>query len=475
MSGYTYFKSDREDLEKAFRIATGDITGNISLYRGELQDQEKPVIMAGLGYDRPWTRDAAINVWNGCGLINREVSKNTLISMLTEDGYGKRIGGQYWDAIIWVTGAWNYYLYSGDKPFLEETLAISLNSLKYFEDTEYNPLSGLFRGAPSYADGISAYPDRYTAVGSYHDIQYWAEHNKDLRHEKGEGLPIEALSTNCLYYNAYKLLSAMAEELKVEVDPLWKEKEENILAAINSHLWIEDKGHYRYFIDPWEGSEAQDGLGHSLAILLDVADEKQKEKILENQYISPAGIPCLWPVFDRYDNNKEHTGRHNGTVWPHIQGFWGSAAAGQGKKELFEKELEMLTSFALRDGQFGEVFHPETGIEYGGLQENSNGVIEEYFLCHRQTWSATAYLRLILMGLYGMVFSSRGIRFTPTLPADSSFVHIHGLNYRKMKLNIRIDGTGDNIQSFTVNGNSCSEPVLPSSLEGDVQVRICLN
>ena len=181
---------------------------------------------------------------------------------------------------------------------------------------------------------------------------------------------------------------------------------------------MEDKGHYRYFIDPWKGSEAQDGLGHSLAILLDVADERQKEKILKNQYISPAGIPCLWPVFNRYSRDEKHVGRHNGTVWPHIQGFWGTAAAGQGKTELFEKELQMLTTFALRDGQFGEVFHPETGLEYGGLQENSEGVIEEYFLCHRQTWSATAYLRLILMGLYGMSFSPEGIRFTPTIPED---------------------------------------------------------
>ena len=82
MNNNTYFKSDDEDLEKAFRIAAGDISGNISLYKGELSQKREPVLMAGMSYDRPWTRDAAINVWNGFGLINREISKNTFFISL---------------------------------------------------------------------------------------------------------------------------------------------------------------------------------------------------------------------------------------------------------------------------------------------------------------------------------------------------------------------------------------------------------
>ena len=39
-----------------------------------------PVILAGLHYDTPWTRDAAINAWNGGSLILPEVSRNTLLS-----------------------------------------------------------------------------------------------------------------------------------------------------------------------------------------------------------------------------------------------------------------------------------------------------------------------------------------------------------------------------------------------------------
>ncbi len=470
-----YLSGDREDINKAFRVAMGDITGNVALYQGQTRKKPEPVILAGMGYDRPWTRDAAINVWNGWGLIDREISRNTLNAMVTEDRWGKRIGGQYWDAVIWVTGAWHYYLYSGDREYLKEALEISLTSLRFFEETEHDPETGLFRGAPCYADGISAYPDRYTAVGPYHDIQYWAEHNPEQRQEKGEGLPIEALSTNCLYCNAYKLLPAMASELDLESDPRWDEMAEKIKTAINKFLWIEDKGLYRYFIDPWGGCDAQDGLGHSLAILLGIADRRKRDRILANQHVSPAGIPCLWPVFDRYLGREDHVGRHNGTVWPHIQGFWGSAAALEGNREAFVKELEALTRFALRDGQFGEVFHPETGVEYGGLQENSLGEIEEYFFCHRQTWSATAYLRLLFTGVFGMRFSEEGIDFIPLLPESCSRIYLQGLKYRNMNLNIAIEGSGTRIQSFSINGKNTDKPFLPSSLEGDVRVDIVLN
>lgn len=64
--------------------------------------------MGGAGYDTPWTRDAAINVWNGAGLIWLEVSRNTLLSVLERKAGKLVIGGQYWDAIIWATDAWNY-------------------------------------------------------------------------------------------------------------------------------------------------------------------------------------------------------------------------------------------------------------------------------------------------------------------------------------------------------------------------------
>jgi hypothetical protein len=122
-------------LDRAFAIALSDVEGNVHPYRAGWLETTKPVLMAGAGYDTPWTRDAAINVWNGAGLLWPEVAKNTLLSVLERKDGKALIGGQYWDAILWTTGAWNSYLYTGDRDFLglaleatENTLAQSGNS-----------------------------------------------------------------------------------------------------------------------------------------------------------------------------------------------------------------------------------------------------------------------------------------------------------------------------------------------------------
>ena len=57
-------------------------------------------------YDRPWTRDAAINSWNALSFIWPDLAEETLTAVLTDDQQtGLRIGGQYWDAIIWAQAA----------------------------------------------------------------------------------------------------------------------------------------------------------------------------------------------------------------------------------------------------------------------------------------------------------------------------------------------------------------------------------
>ena len=195
-----------------------------------------PVILAGLDYDTPWTRDAAINAWNGASLMMPEVSRNTLLSVLVRSEGKVRIGGQYWDAIVWTTGAWNHYLYTGDKQFLALALEATRNSLAYFEKTEFDAQDGLFRG-PGWSDGVAAYPDAYADAGGSSGILDWPKHNPDKVSKPGYGIPMKALSTNCLYYNAYVTAEKMAAELKAPVDPQWRAKAERLKKAINTQLW----------------------------------------------------------------------------------------------------------------------------------------------------------------------------------------------------------------------------------------------
>lgn len=390
-----------EVLNQAFRIAMGDLVSNISVRNGVL------VLNAGLDYPTPWIRDTAINIWNGTSLIFPDVMKNNLLSLIDDSENINPAGqyAQYWDVAIWCLGAWWHYLYTADEDFLALAYRVTCNTLHYFEATEFDAEMNLFYGAAVYGDGIAGYPDHYLNNGGSSGILEWRNHNPEKR------LPMFALSTNCLYYEVYRIQSQMAAQLRLDVGNS-DIKAERLRVAINKHFWNAAKGTYRYLIDPFGGCDFQEGMGHSFALLFGIADRERAESVIAHQYIAPAGIPCVYPSFERYRKQGGY-GRHSGTTWSHIQGLWGDAVQRYGHRDKFSRELNQLACRAVRDGQFAELFHPETGEIYGGLQEG--GDEDQWQSCMRQTWSASAFLRLVLMGLCGMQVTPAGVQFLPKL------------------------------------------------------------
>lgn len=429
--------SNRPELDRAFSIALADVERNTQPYRGGLLEREEPVLLAGKGYDTPWTRDASINVWNGGGLLDRDVARNTLLSVLElDEGGAPRIGGEYWDAIVWAPGAWAFYLATGERAFLALALDAVRNSLRGLERTELSEGLGLFRGAAVYGDGVSAYPDVYAEAG-HHNIMGWRDSSPELLARPGEGLPMHALSTNCAYVHAYDLAGAMAAELAVPADRAWAPRAGRLRAAIDTHFWLPERGHYRYLVDPLGSSDVQEGFGHAFALLFGIADDARRDAVLDAQHVAPAGIPCLWPPFARYLRDG-HVGRHSGTVWPPIQAFWAEAAARSGRADLVGHELAALCRHAGRDGQFYELYHPETGAPYGGLQERAGGEIELWESEPHQTWSATALLRIVLAAVVGMRLAPDGARFEPLLPPGLDELELTGIAYRDQVVDVSL-------------------------------------
>lgn len=457
------------NLDQAFRIALGDVVGNILPFQGGLLAAPEPAIIAGLDYVTPWTRDAAINVWNGCGLLMPEASRATLLSVLERIDGELRIGGQYWDAIIWVIGAWWYHLYTGDTDFLRLALDAAVNSLRYFESTEFDQELGLFRGGAFFQDGIAGYPDIYTK-STTSCIHTWVAENPGQKAPVGFGLPMHALSTNCLYYEAYRLTAGMEQLRGVASCGDWLEKAARLKEAINKHFWNDKTQSYRYLIDPFGGCDFQEGAGHSFALLFGIAEASRAAAVLDSQHISAAGIPCVWPTFDRY-HKKGGIGRHSGTVWPQVQALWASAAASTNRPDRFAFELFTLAEHACRDAQFTEIYHPVTRQPYGGLQEyhpdRDDWVWES---CKRQTWSATGYLRMILHGLLGLVFEPDSLRFQPSVPDSLSQIRMVNLPYRNMRLDIEITGSGNKVATCEINGELRDR--IAANDTGDKQVKI---
>lgn len=73
---------------------------------------------AGGDYDTPWTRDAAINTWNAGRFLDPQTARNTLLAVCTPDEMGHPIiqpDSQKWDRVVWIIGAWQYWLATGDE------------------------------------------------------------------------------------------------------------------------------------------------------------------------------------------------------------------------------------------------------------------------------------------------------------------------------------------------------------------------
>jgi glycogen debranching enzyme len=460
-------------INRAYRIALGDLIGNVRLFQDGLLDAPRPVLLAGLDYDTPWTRDAAINVWNGLGLFWRDAARNTLLAVLEHRDGQLHIGGQYWDAIIWAVGAWEYFLHTGDRDLLALSLDAVKNSLAHFEREEFDEQMGLFRGPAVYGDGVAAYPDRYSP-GWTSFILDWVKANEEKKAPSGYGMPMMSLSTNCVYAQAYRIAGWMARECGVNADARFEERAAQLDENIRERFWNPQLGTFNYLLDSDGSCDHQEGLGHAFAILFEVANEEQSASVLSKQHVTKFGIPCVWPTFARYSNLGGY-GRHSGTVWPFISGFWGEAALLQGRVDLFAREFSALTENINRSGQCAEIYHPDTGEVYGGLQEmgrGANGM--EWASCTRQSWTASAYVRMLLTGLFGIRFSADGIHFSPYLPMDVGGAEIKGIRYRGCELSVSVEGCGGRIVEFERHGVQTS-PFLPADAQGEQVIRVKLS
>lgn len=434
-----YFACDDATLTDAYKVALADCFSNVKRFKGGLLTTEKEVIIAGADYTTPWTRDGSINVWNAFALLNPEVSKNTLLSLLKKSGSNYLIDGQYWDAIIWSIGAYQYILINEDKAFSRIAQNAIETTLAKFEKEEFDPADGLFRGGAVYADGIAAYPDQY-ANGPNSGIEGWLENpdNNDKKADTGRGLPMKALSTNCTYYQSYVILAALNEMLGKD-DSDATAKAEALKKAINKAFWNEEKGTYDYLAYECDYQEA---IGIAFVLLFGIADERQTALVLENTYVTEQGIACVWPSFDRY-LERDGYGRHAGTIWPHGQGFWARAAFENGFVQAFESELYTLAEKAVRDGQFYEIYHPDTGEVYGGLQGFGKQDISLWGSCSHQTWSATAYLSCIYYEMMGAKIESGKVTFKPYLPAGVNEATISGMKIGDTVFDVIVVRGGD--------------------------------
>ena len=430
-------------------------------------------VKAGGGYPQPWTRDASVNSWNAASLLEPDVARNTLWSAVDKDDEGRlqvKQDDQTWDQVVWVTSAWNHYLVTGDRSFLADAFQTAKNTLAIRladPDPGLNPAFGLFTGPSFFNDGVAGYPappaDATESLGSgsfsYPGIR--------------AGM---FLSTNELYYAAFENVANMAQALgqPASVASGYRSQAATLKKTINARFWNPKTGLYRYLVLP-DGTtgDYQEGTGLAFAILFGIADEHQTRSILKNTHLMDQGIADVFPDFERYSTDQP--GRHNAIVWPVVEGFWGSAAAQAGDQTAFATNLARLAHQADSNSGFWEIYNGTTGVVDGGYQRLGDDLKFHWGSQPDQTWSATAYLRQVYDGVFGIGYTEDGIELTPTLPTGWGDTTLAGLRYRDADLTIRLHGSGDRVASFRLDGKPRAAAEIPATLHGRHVVDVTLN
>jgi hypothetical protein len=435
---------------------------------GLMSDPPGTFIRAGGGYPQPWTRDAAINSWNAASLLDPGSAENTLWSVVRRQSNGQLIlvqDDQWWDQVVWLTAAWNHYLVTGDTSFLADAYQTASNTLATRRNLNFNVTYGLFEGPAFFNDGIAGYPappaddteSRGSFVGSYPGTD-----------------TMLTLSTNALYYSAYRSVALMGTALRrpAAETAAFSSAADALKTTINRTFWDPGRGTYGYFVHngdsrPGVLDPSEEGTGLSLAVLLGIADAQQTQSIMQKTHFAPYGVTDVYPDFPRYGNGRP--GRHNTIVWPMVQGLWADAAASSGNTARFAAELSALTQLAGRSGQFAEIYNPSSGAVDGGWQTGSH-----WAAAPDQTWSATAYLRMIYNGVFGIRLGQAGLSFQPTLPRTWGDVSLTDLRYRGAALTVALHGAGSIVASVKIDGAGASSATIPATMSGSHTVDITM-
>ncbi len=436
---------------------------------GLLTDPPGTFLRAGAEYPQPWTRDASVNSWNAGSLLDPATAANTLWSVVRRQADGQLIlqqDNQLWDQVVWLTAAWNHYLATGDRTFLANAYQTAVNTLNARRSASFDSTYGLFQGPSFFNDGIAGYPappaDATESKGGY-----VGSYPTDK---------LMTLSTNTLYYSAFRSAALMASALARPAAEVTAQNAaaDALKSSINQHFWIPAKGTYGYLIHNGDGGPSgaldpsEEGTGLSFAVLFGIASTDQARSIMQNAHVQPHGIVDVYPHFPRYDDSRP--GRHNVSVWPMIQGYWAEAAARTGNQARFATEVTTLAALANTSGGFYEIYNFLSGAPDGGWQTGGHwGPVRD------QTWSATAYLRMVYDGLFGMNLTPDGITWTPTLPWGWGDVTLSGLRYRAANLDVTLRGSGNVISSFKVDGVAQSDHFLPATLSGSHSLEITMS
>lgn len=439
----------KNDLSKYPQLTSSNRLHNAIYNMGldEMVNNVEPdtTLRTGKEWSGVWTRDVSYSIILSMAYLQPEASKISLMKKANSNGciIQDTGSGGAWpvssDRMIWSVAAYELYKVTGDVDWLKYIYPIIEKSISDDIKTLYGE-SGLVRGETSFIDWREqSYPKWMQTVDIYNS---------------------ESLSTSVIHYESFKILAEIAHLLGNKKDSKkYVSFAGKIRTAIDEYLWLNDKGYYamyRYGRNNLITNPRVETLGESLAILFGVASLERGVSITENNPITPYGVGFFYPQI------KDMTSYHNNSLWPFVASYWAWANA---KVKNEEGTLQAI----------GSVFRP--AALFATNKENfnlDNGDIATELNSSNMLWSLSGNLAITYRILFGINFETNGLKFQPFIPKLLSDCRsLKNFRYRNAILNITVEGHGDKIKSFIVNGKE-TQPFISDDSKGLLNVHIIM-
>ena len=406
-------------------------------------------LRTGLEWGGVWTRDVSYSTILSMAYMQPQAAMTSLLCKINSKGeivQDTGTGGAWpcsTDRMIWVGAAWEIYKVTGDRQWLETVYPVAKKSLEVDMRTIYDEQTGLAKGESSFID--------------------WRKNSYPLWMESADICDSKCLGTNMVHYIALKSAAQMGRILGDETAAQnFELKAAHVKDAVNEHLWMDDKGYYAQYIAGRNDDilyTKSETLGHSLAILYDVAEGERAATLSQSMPIMEFGAPVFWPFV------PDQGPYHNRAVWPFVQSYWVMASAKTGNEQGVLHGVSAVWRAAMMYATNKENFVANDG-NWRGTHVNSSNML----------WSLSGSLGITFRTLLGINYDSPdALRFAPVVPkalkADRTAT---GFRYRDAVLDITVRGYGDVIRSFKVDGQLMDEPVFPASMTGHHTIEIIL-
>ncbi len=419
---------------------------NLSMEEAFLNIEADSTFRTGAKWGGVWTRDISYSIVLAFAYHEPEVAKISLRKKVKRGRIIQDTGsGGAWpvssDRTTWALAAWEIYLATGDREWLEEAFPIIRQSLDDDSHTLFDPTTGLYSGESSFLD--------------------WREQTYPKWMNNADIYRSQNLGTNVVHFQAHRIAAQMAQLLGENPEP-YESRAQTIRDGIQKQLWQEERGYFAQFLYGRPDlivSPRFEALGEALSVLYDVATPEQAARICAESPVTDFGVTCIYPQIPGIPPY------HNNGIWPFVQAYWNLAAAKAGNEEVLTHGLAAIYRAGGLFLTNYENFVAQNG-DFEGTEINS----------HRMLWSMAGNLAMVHRVFMGMNFEPDGLRFRPVVPETFGGTRtLSRFRYRNAVLNITVHGHGNQIASATLDGQPIQEAFVPADLSGTHEVVIYLN